>query len=244
MSWNYLANRILIVNDTADVGHPYAPLFQGLGDITHDIDAFMLNPYQFKLIQFTGGADISPSLYGDTSPKHMCSSNNTRDIQEVKLFNKAKQTGAKMMGICRGLQFLNVMAGGKMMHHITGHAMKDHWVGTPSPTFSTFMVNSYHHQMCIPARGSYIIAWGSEQLSSCYIGDKDEDMTWYGPEVEALFMPAARAVGVQWHPEALDKKHKGRIFYDNLIHDYLTMTSVTFRNLYLGEDYVHRTASV
>ena len=240
---NYIANRILIVNDEHDVGFPYAPLFQGMGDITHDIDAFLLNPHKFKLIQFTGGADVSPSLYGDTSPKNVCRSSSSRDKQEAKIFNKARSASVRMAGICRGLQFLNVMAGGKMMHHISGHS-GEHEVCTSNGFTPSLRVNSFHHQMCIPAKGTYTMAWSTEKLSTGYTGDKDEDMKWYGPEVEALFMPAVMSLGVQWHPEALAKGQLGREFYINMINDYLIHGSSVFRESYLGEDYVHRTAHV
>jgi len=228
-----VATRILIVNDHADVGFNYGPLLRSFGEITHDIAAFLLNPYHFKLIQFTGGADVSPCLYGDTSPEGVCMVDAERDEIEKKIFLKAQRTGIKMAGICRGMQFLNVMSGGKMMHHITNHAGPKHLVCTShKDSAGPFEVNSYHHQMCIPASDAFILAWSHEKRSDIYIGDRDEEMKWYGPEVEAIYVPGDRLVGVQWHPEAMPVGAKGRSFYISLVGDYLEMTALQFRNKY------------
>ena len=241
-----VSTRILVVNDNADVGFNYAPVLQGLGDITHDVSAFLLNPYHFKLVQFTGGADITPSWYGDTSPKGICSCDTARDEMEAKIFRKAQKTGIKMAGICRGMQFLNVMCGGKMVHHLSGHAGGNHTVKTSCGENSgPFLVNSYHHQMCIPPSDALIIAWSHTKRSDIYIGDGDEEMRWYGPEVEALYIPGERMLGVQWHPEALEESHKGRRFYVELVRDYLEMTVLIFRKKYFGvRDGITRTLQV
>jgi len=244
MVGEFQAKRILIVNDHRDLGHSYSPLFSEFGEVTNDIAAFMLNPYHFKLIQFTGGADVTPSYYGDTSPKGLCGCNTARDEEEEKVFWKAYKTGVKMAGICRGLQFINVMAGGKLMHHIDGHSGESHMVSTSqSPSFY-FQVNSAHHQMVIPPNDAFIISWTATKLSDVYIGDKDEETDWYGPEIEGLYIPGFRAVGVQWHPEALGETFHGRKFYTELLKDYLEKTVTEFRNKYTGVKNVSIEASV
>jgi GMP synthase-like glutamine amidotransferase len=240
-----VATRVLIVNDNKDVGFNYGPVLNGLGDITHDISAFFLNPYNFKLVQFTGGADVTPSLYGETSPEGWCHANTERDEVEAKIFSKADRCGIKMTGICRGLQFLNVMAGGKMIHHVAGHTGGKHDVSTACETSpGPFEVNSYHHQMCIPPSDAYIIAWSTEKISDVYIGDRDEEMDWYGPEIEALYIPGVRVVGVQWHPEAMQAGAKGRLFYRSFVQDYLEMTAISFRKKYVGASYGSRAIQI
>ena len=239
----FVANRILIVNDNADCGFNYAPILKDMGEVTHDIGSFMLNPIKFKLVQFTGGADITPELYGDTSPKDLCRFDSERDDMEAKIFKVARQRGVKMVGICRGMQFLNVMAGGKMMHHINGHSNGLHRITTSqlAPFLESFDTNSYHHQMVIPPRNAHIIAWANEKLSDEYIGDGDEEMDWYGPEIEGIYIPWDKILGVQWHPETYSIEDPCCDFYVSMVRDYLEMSVVPFRKKYLGEEHVART---
>jgi gamma-glutamyl-gamma-aminobutyrate hydrolase PuuD len=231
-------NRILIVNDGQDAGHSYSPLFEGFGSITHDKSSFKLNPGQFKLIQFTGGADVTPSLYGDTSPNKICRSDYDRDAEEFRIFKVGLQNNVKMAGICRGMQFLNVMSGGKLIHHIQGHAGVKHDVHVSSRTkyVKNFRVNSLHHQMCIPHKRAHILAWSAERLSAKYIGDGDEDMDWLGPEVEGFYHSFSSTIGVQWHPEAMRANSEGRLFYTELVRDFVNMMPIGFENKYLGSN--------
>jgi gamma-glutamyl-gamma-aminobutyrate hydrolase PuuD len=215
-----------------------------MGEVTHDIGSFMLNPIKFKLVQFTGGADITPELYGDTSPKDLCRFDSERDEMEAKIFKAARQRGIKMVGICRGMQFLNVMAGGKMMHHINGHGACNHKITTAKEATDTFYANSYHHQMVIPPKEAYIIAWANEKLSHEYIGDEDEEMDWYGPEIEGIYIPWDKILGVQWHPEALSTEDPCCDFYVTMVRDYLELSVVSFRKKYLGDEHVARADTI
>ena len=237
----YLGNRnktrILIVNDGQDCGAPYGPLFSQFGEVTNDINALKLNPYIFNLIVFTGGADITPTLYGDTSPKDICHNDLERDREERTIYKFAQQRGIKMVGICRGMQFLNVMTGGKMMHDISGHSTGAHKVMVRDRDVP-FTTNSFHHQMCIPHKDTHILAWSHTKLSKCYIADEDEIVDYKGPEVEAIYMPWLKAVGIQWHPEATPESglwSAGTTWSKFLIQDLLGKTSQQFRKLYLGE---------
>ena len=72
------------------------------------------------LVQFTGGSDVTPALYGEEAHLHT-HSNKARDDCEMLLYAAALRMEKPMVGICRGGQFLNVMNGGKMNQHINGH---------------------------------------------------------------------------------------------------------------------------
>lgn len=229
--------RILIMNDGQDCGAPYAPLFQEFGKISEDPNTLKLQPFTFKMVVFTGGADISPELYGDTSPKNVCHTNPDRDTEEVNIYRFAQQRGIKMAGICRGMQFLNVMTGGKMMHDISGHGSGSHKVMSRDRD-DPFLTNSFHHQMCIPHKSTHLLAWSNTKLSREYIGDEDRVMNYVGPEVEAIYMPWLKGVGVQWHPEATPKTGgwtTGTSWFRHLINDLLEQKPLQFRRLYLGD---------
>jgi len=229
--------RILIVNDGRDCGAPYAPLFMPFGDICEDPNALKLQPFKFKLVVFTGGADVSPELYGDTSPKNVCHANPDRDTQEVNVYKFALRRGIKMVGICRGMQFLNVMSGGKMIHDISGHGSGNHKVMSHDRD-EPFLTNSFHHQMCIPHKSTQILAWSNTKLSREYIGDEDRVMDYTGPEVEAIYMPWQKGIGVQWHPEVTvgtGDWSTSTSWFKHMVNDLLERRPEEFKRLYLGE---------
>lgn len=223
-------NKILVVHDYADCGGSYSELLSEFGEVTRDVAALKLRPFEFKLVFFTGGEDVTPELYGDTSPKNLCCSNPKRDKDEVEIFKFCSNRGMKMAGICRGMQFLNVMCGGKMVHHMEGHAgYHDIRTTSDTPSWRSMRVNSTHHQMAIPATTTRVLAWAEPRLSKVYIGDKDEKMGWPGLETEAIYDSTNKVMGVQWHPETLGKDHKARRYFSDLLMDFLKSTPYVFK---------------
>jgi len=207
----------LVVN-----GSSYAEAIMDLGlNIITDENKFFENPAEFDLIMFTGGEDVSPALYGDDSPLSVCYYSTYRDAKESKVYQVALKHGIKMTGICRGIQFLNVMNGGKMMHHLDGHAGSVH--GMMTAYGEEIYVNSLHHQMCIPGPDAVLVGWSSTKLSAQYVGKNDEPVDYDGPETEALIYPLTGCAGVQYHPEMMRSNSEGAIWYSRFIYDLLNM---------------------
>ena len=196
--------------------------FDPYGDCTsnyEDYVEFMENPPEFGLVVFTGGEDVDPALYGETPVYSWF--NPKRDKFEMGLFRKCREHGIPMFGICRGLQFLNVMAGGKMYQHIE-HSF-EHKVHTIWDV--KVKVNSAHHQLIIPPAGSFVIAWANPNISTKYIRDVGGLPAIVSPPekaVEAAAFPSIKAAGVQWHPEWLTKKSPGKILADAIIDEFLS----------------------
>lgn len=210
----------------------YGRAIEGLGYLTSDVSDFFSNTKEYKLILFTGGADVDPRLYGETSPDDMCSCDPQRDLFEAKIFDRARKFGIKMTGICRGSQFINVMSGGRMMHHIDGHACGlTHKVETSKG--EVFEANSLHHQMIIPPDDGYVIGWAKEPLSSIYIGDKDEEVKWEKPETEIVLIPRTLCLGAQWHPEMMGTRTPGYRYYYRLVQKFLEMDIEKFTDEYI-----------
>jgi gamma-glutamyl-gamma-aminobutyrate hydrolase PuuD len=221
-----LDKKALIVN-----GFSYGAAIRGLIEVTPAVVEFLGEPERFALVMFTGGADVSPNLYGDESPKHYCSVNPERDLAEARIFAVARSAGIMMTGICRGIQFLNVMNGGRMMHHINAHAGSSHYCGTttePEP----ISCNSLHHQMVIPPDNAIVTAWASSRLSDVYIGRNDEEEHYEGPEVEAVIYPETKCFGVQWHPEMQQATSTGYQYYFNMVRRALSMDWADFVETY------------
>ena len=154
------------------------------------------------LVQFTGGSDVTPILYGEV--KHMQTYNDAnRDLYEVGQFLKAQRLGIPCAGICRGGQFLNVMCGGSMRQDIHHHAMSGtHRIKTvfgSTGGFSLLDVSSTHHQMMIPAEhGSVLLAHAYHMPADVLyeIGEQDEHL-----QAEAVLYPGFNVLCYQPHPE-------------------------------------------
>lgn len=234
-----MQDKILIVNDLQDCGVSYGAFFSSFGGICHDPASFKLQAHDFKLVVFTGGPDVIPDLYGDTYPRGICRCDKRRDREEVGIYRFAHQKGIKMVGICRGMQFLNVMNGGKLIHDLNGHGSGAHKIMTRDRD-EPFLVNSFHHQMSIPHEDTHILAWSHVKLSKDYIGDKDEVVDYRGPEVEAIYVVASGCVGVQWHPEAMPGSGDwavGSTWFKFVVKDLLEKNTMEFKRLYLGSNY-------
>jgi gamma-glutamyl-gamma-aminobutyrate hydrolase PuuD len=223
-----MKDKILVLN-----GFSYGEALLGLGEMTGNTTEFVDNPDEYKLVLFTGGEDVDPSLYKETSPNGVCRSNPKRDRAEKMIFQTALEHDIPMAGICRGTQFLTVMAGGRLIHHLDNHAGAHHDIGTQKDDI-IIRVNSLHHQMAIPSKDGYIIGWSTNKLSADYVGDKDKVIKWKGPEVEAVILPNIKACGVQWHPETLTKTSPGYIFFYNMVAHLLHNDMDDFVKIYTG----------
>jgi putative glutamine amidotransferase len=220
--------KILIVGGSRGYTKP----FTQLGEVILEDSKFIANPSSFDLLVFTGGEDVCPAMYGQSSPKHLCSYNLKRDIYEQKLYELAISNNIKMTGICRGSQFLNAMSGGTIMHHIENHGT-DHIIETIDGNI--IEVTSTHHQMCIPGKKGYIMAWSSSKRSEVYYGDKDKQINYTGKEVESIYYPENNIFAVQFHPEYMNTTSKGFLWYREAVYNLLHMTEKEFKNKYLNK---------
>lgn len=206
--------KILVVN-----GPSYASALANLGEITHDPSQLVTEGSKFKLVLFTGGEDITPSYYEDKSPKGMCYYNEHRDKAEAEILGIARALDIRCIGICRGVQFLNVMAGGKMFHDVDNHAGQYHNMATK--TGGLIRVNSLHHQMIIPPENSHLIGWASEHRATRYYGVNDTLVEAPKVEPEAILLPGLQSAGVQYHPEMMAENTDGWRFFNELAKDLI-----------------------
>ena len=151
----------------------------------------------------TGGGDVDPSLYGEEP--HALTSHvlRQRDELERDLIEEAERRDLPILGICRGLQMLNVARGGTLRQHVEGHKETDHTV-RPEPESrialyvgaEDYTVNSRHHQAIgRPGRGLVVTARAADGV------------------VETVEDPEQRfLVAVQWHPEDRLATRDFRIF--------------------------------
>ncbi len=170
--------------------------------VAYTTDPARLDAYaeEFDGFLFAGGVDVDPKHYGESVQHDSVEICAERDAFELELARRVLKTDKPVLGICRGVQLLNVAMGGSLHQHIDGHSQREprgvptHRVTlTPGTRLEQLigcgqiMVNSFHHQAVKqPAPG----------LSVAAVAD---DGT-----IEAVCLPGERfLVGVQWHPELL-----------------------------------------
>jgi putative glutamine amidotransferase len=151
---------------------------------------------------FSGGPDLDPSLYGQPRSERTVHLAPERDAPELALMAAALERDVPVLGICRGMQVLNVARGGSLIQHLPlvvghdGHAttpgqFDPHPVAVaPGSAAGAVLgegsvVQSGHHQG-IDRLGEGLVACG------------------WAPDgaVEAIEVPGRRFfLGVLWHPE-------------------------------------------
>lgn len=178
----------------------------GVTDIIWDAD----------LIQFTGGRDIDPSLYGEE--KHSrTSSDPKRDSHESHIF-RSFVNDKPMIGICRGGQFLNVMSGGRMWQHVDRHTNSKHKIYYKN---EMFIECGDHHQMMRPdINKGIILATAAESTFKETATEREEGGM---DDVEVVYYPFTQCLCYQPHPEWVEKNEDCQQLYFNIISEYFNL---------------------
>jgi putative glutamine amidotransferase len=182
---------------------PMPALLDRLPALLDRVDAVVLH----------GGGDIDPTRYGqEQTAEQVYGIVHEHDEVEIAVAQAAVERDLPLLGICRGMQVLNVAMGGSLVQHI---GTEDHW--------------RVLHPVALEAGSRLAKAVGSETATSCnsihhqaldaiapgltVVGRGEDGM------VEAVESPDARwLVAVQWHPEdtAADDPQQQAIF-DELV---------------------------
>ena len=147
---------------------------------------------------FTGGVDVDPARYGEEITGQGVEIDTVRDAFEFALYEAVKDSGRPILGVCRGIQFLNVARGGTLHQHIDGHRQEN-----PAPEHlqhvtvkegtrlhelvgvSEMGVNSFHHQALKDvAPGLIVTAMADDGTIEAV---EDPNLPFF--------------LAVQWHPE-------------------------------------------
>jgi putative glutamine amidotransferase len=178
---------------------------------------------------FTGGGDVAPARYGEKAVEQVEDVDPTRDEFEMKLIAAAGERDLPILAICRGIQLLNVAAGGTLVQDIPSQvpgALNHCLTVPPHPPFElahevwiekdsllarlmgerlvgsdTCDVNSRHHQAVKTVGAGYRVS-----------------ATAPDGVIEAIENPSMRfRVGVQWHPENFWRTGEFRALYEGFL---------------------------
>jgi putative glutamine amidotransferase len=158
-----------------------------------------------------GGADIDPRYYGQEPSAELEASYPERDEFEIALTLSAIERGLPLLGICRGMQLLNVAKGGTLLQELAD----ENGVPTHRRIVGTFEGNEHeieldpgslaeqaigeslhvgrcHHHQAIDRLGDDLRVTGRARADGVPEAIESIDGSW--------------VLGVQWHPEAADKR--------------------------------------
>jgi putative glutamine amidotransferase len=175
------------------------PPVPGVAELVGRLDGLVL----------TGGGDLDPASYGEPSGPHTTRVDPARDRAEFELLGAALAAGLPVLGICRGLQVLNVARGGTLRQHLpedSGHTpapgtFGSHPVrlapgsrvariyGDPQGTAGIDVPTAHHQAIGTLGEGLVPTAWAADGVI----------------EAVELAAPARQhpfVLAVQWHPEA------------------------------------------
>ena len=158
-------------------------------------------------VVLSGGNDVSPMLYGERFGEHCGMLDPKRDDYEIRLASYALERDMPLLGICRGLQVLNVAEGGALYQDLPSGGFKSHslWSGDrntgthqvkileESPLWEILgkdevWVNSFHHQA---------VRQLAPTLKAAAVSSGDS-------LIEGAWKPGKRfALAIQWHPEMM-----------------------------------------
>ncbi len=178
-------------------------------------------------VMLTGGGDVDPALYGQARDhRKLDDVDRKRDEFEFDVLRRAFGRAIPVLGICRGLQVVNVYLGGTLHVDLESAGFRRHTPGekterrhritvTPSSALAENAgvtegeVNSYHHQAPDrPGKGLLVSARSDDGVI--------EGLEWEIPDHRSPL------VLVQWHPERMEKEGNplrdaaGRIFINAL----------------------------
>ena len=205
-------------------------------DLKNDIDLIELNfeknnsedIYQCDGFVLTGGVDTHPSFYnGNTVYNNSPSSFMIeRDYFEEKIYRYSQLNKLPVLGICRGMQLINVLEGGKLIQdldngnerHRKEESDKIHSIVAKNSSLLhkvsgsvTGRVNSAHHQAIDPG------CIGDNLMVNAY--DDDDEKIIEGLEFKDK-TDKAFMLCVQWHPERINNKEENP-FSENLKREFL-----------------------
>ena len=187
--------------------------------VTDDVEVLRQVVAQLDGIVFTGGEDFAPAYFGEEEHEHLGEVNVNRDTYDLTLFKLASDRNIPTLGICRGLQLINVGMGGTLYQDLPSQKPSDinhrqqeagtvatHSVSVVEGSLmhqilgeKEIQVNTFHHQAIKKlAPGLKIVGWANDSV----------------PEMIEAY-PNRQILGTQFHPEiftANGDKLLGKLF--------------------------------
>jgi putative glutamine amidotransferase len=170
-----------------------------------------------------GGVDVEPATYGADKTSRTEATEPRRDHFELSLTRAALQQDKPILGVCRGMQVLNVATGGTLHQHLLDAGFAEHRRSPgrlDSATFHEIDVDPGTHAASLSGSGVQVVNSHHHQgVDRLGAGAVISARSLPDRLPEALEWPAHRYVlGVQWHPEAIELQHALTDFVSSAAH--------------------------
>jgi putative glutamine amidotransferase len=199
--------------DNATIHHGFASLVLAAGGIPVATDSWA-SPEDLvdrvDAVVINGGSDVDPSRYGASALETTDPPDHRRDAFEIGLVQAARARGVPVLGVCRGMQLLNVACGGTLVqqlpeteiehYNVSAYDRPAHLIEADAGSWiadamgaGTVEVNTLHHQA--------VDRLGNGLRASARAPDGT---------IEAIEDDSALLIGIQWHPEFLVDPRSGK----------------------------------
>lgn len=221
------------------------PCWTGMGGADYAVSVFhgggadggtsinhLIRPEDCAALLLPGGGDLDPALYGqpNTASRNV---EPDRDALERDLLERFLRAGKPILGVCRGMQSVNVFFGGTLLQDIPGHGQTDgrdrlHAVRTASGPFRDIFQSAGEPEALFSMSGggqdtsrsadepeaAYALTVNSAHHQAAdRLGDGLAAEQWTADGVvEAVRHRTLPVWGVQWHPERLDSPAGAALF--------------------------------
>ena len=173
-------------------------------------------------VLLSGGMDVDPARYGLRANAHLGGVTPRRDAAEIAIAQYVlRETDKPLLGICRGIQVMNVALGGSLYIDLPTEGKLAHSLGMyprDQVTHDVCVAENTHLAAIMGAGAGRVNSFHHEAVKDLAEGFTVSAVSVPDDVIEAIELPGERfVVGVQWHPEELTARAEARELFRRFV---------------------------
>lgn len=202
---NYGAERSILEDAYSDYFRRFGVMLFPVSNSTSDVSLY-LREAQIEGIILSGGNDVDPLMYGGWRTEGL-SLALKRDRIEKAMLEYAISHHLPVLGICRGMQFLNAYHGGKIID------LRNESISHPAGKDRPHEIRLLRYEEVLGAKAR-VNSYHNQGLRKEELSPQLQAFAVAGEVIEGFYHHNLPIVGVQWHPE---RKSPDEMFNEKLI---------------------------